>query len=57
MKHTLARPADDLEQVMEISMEESEAGSYTLIITEFTGSAKAEQDLHVKGYWECEFRF
>ena len=42
---------------MEISVAELEAGSYTLIITEFTGSAKAEQDLPVKGYWECEFRF
>ncbi len=42
---------------MEISMEEPEAGSYTLIITEFTGSSKADQDLPVKGYWECEFSF
>lgn len=38
-----------------LPLDELESGSYTLIITEFVGSAKAEQDLPIKGYWECEF--
>ena len=40
---------------VEIPLDELESGSYTLIITEFVGTAKAEQDLPMKGYWECEF--
>lgn len=40
---------------VELPLDEMECGSYTLIITEFVGTAKAEQDLPVKGYWECEF--
>ncbi len=40
---------------VEIPLDELESGSYTLIITEFVGTAKAEQDLPIKGYWECEF--
>ena len=40
---------------VELPLDELESGSYTLIITEFVGTAKAEQDLPVKGYWECEF--
>lgn len=38
-----------------LPLDELESGNYTLIITEFVGSAKAEQDLPIKGYWECEF--
>lgn len=38
-----------------LPLDELESGNYTLIITEFIGSAKAEQDLPIKGYWECEF--
>ncbi len=40
---------------VELPLDELESGSYTLIITEFVGTAKAEQDLPIKGYWECEF--
>lgn len=40
---------------VELPLDELESGSYTLIITEFVGTAKADQDLPVKGYWECEF--
>ena len=35
--------------------DELASGTYTLIITEFVGTAKAEQDLPIKGYWVCEF--
>ena len=40
---------------VELPLDELESGNYTLIITEFVGTAKAEQDLPIKGYWECEF--
>ncbi len=40
---------------VELPLDELESGSYTLIITEFVGTAKAEQDLPIKGYWECKF--
>lgn len=39
----------------ELPLDELESGNYKLIITEFVGSAKAEQDLPIKGYWVCEF--
>lgn len=38
-----------------LPVDELESGNYTLIITEFVGTAKADQDLPIKGYWECEF--
>lgn len=38
-----------------LPLDELESGNYKLIITEFVGSAKAEQDLPIKGYWVCEF--
>lgn len=38
-----------------LPLDKLESGNYTLIITEFVGSAKAEQDLPIKGYWVCEF--
>ena len=38
-----------------LPLDKLESGSYTLIITEFVGTAKAEQDLPIKGYWVCEF--
>lgn len=38
-----------------LPLDELERGNYTLIITEFVGTKKAEQDLPIKGYWECEF--
>ena len=40
---------------VELPLDEFESGNYTLIITEFVGTAKAEQDLPIKGYWECKF--
>ena len=40
---------------MTLPIDELLGGSYTLIITEFVGAKKADQDLPVKGYWECEF--
>lgn len=40
---------------LKLPLDELEGGNYTLIITEFVGSAKAEQDLPIKGYWVCEF--
>lgn len=40
---------------LKLPLDELEGGNYTLIITEFIGSAKAEQDLPIKGYWVCEF--
>ncbi len=40
---------------IKLPLDELESGNYKLIITEFVGSAKAEQDLPMKGYWVCEF--
>ncbi len=40
---------------MTLPLDELEGGTYKLIITEFVGAKKAEQDLPVKGYWECDF--
>ena len=40
---------------LKLPLDELESGNYKLIITEFVGSAKAEQDLPIKGYWVCEF--
>ncbi len=40
---------------MTLPIDELLGGSYTLIITEFVGAKKADQDLPMKGYWECEF--
>ena len=40
---------------VELPLDELESGNYTLIITEFVGTAKADQDLPIKGYWECKF--
>ncbi len=40
---------------VELPLDEFESGNYTLIITEFVGTAKADQDLPIKGYWECKF--
>ena len=41
--------------LVELPLDELESGSYKLVITEFTGEAKAEQPLPIKGYWMCEF--
>ena len=38
-----------------LSLDELEGGTYKLVITEFVGAKKTEQDLPVKGYWECDF--
>ena len=38
-----------------LPLDELESGNYKLIITEFIGSAKADQELPIKGYWVCEF--
>lgn len=40
---------------VKLPLDELEGGNYKLIITEFTGAKKAEQDLPIKGYWVCEF--
>lgn len=40
---------------LKLPLDELESGNYKLIITEFVGSAKADQDLPIKGYWVCEF--
>ena len=40
---------------VELPLDEFDSGNYTLIITEFVGTAKADQDLPIKGYWECKF--
>ncbi len=38
-----------------IPMENKESGSYSLIISELTGSKEAEQPLTISGMWVCEF--
>ncbi len=40
---------------VELPVGELESDSYTLIITEFVGKSKADQDLPIRGYWVCEF--
>lgn len=39
----------------EIPLDNIPSGTYKLIINEFVGSKKAEQDLPIKGTWECSF--
>ncbi len=34
-----------------------EHGTYHLVFTEFTGRKKADQDLPVRGHWECTFEY
>lgn len=41
--------------VMALSGKDLEPGSYTLQIDAFVGSKKADQDLIMKGSWECGF--
>lgn len=41
--------------VMTIPTENIEEGAYKLVITAFTGAAKANQPLSIYGEWECEF--
>lgn len=43
----------DGKAVVELACEELLSGEYSLVIDEFIGGAKAEQDLAVKGVWEC----
>ena len=43
----------DGKAVVELACEELLSGEYILVIDEFIGGAKAEQDLAVKGVWEC----
>lgn len=52
-----AEPAqwDAGKATIEMSAEDLPAGSYTLIIHEFVGSAKADQPLPIRGNWVCEF--
>ena len=40
---------------MTIPLEKIEEGVYTLVITAFSGGAKAEQPLSIYGEWQCEF--
>lgn len=42
---------------MKISTEGLESGSYTLVISSFVGSKKAEQPLNIFGDWVCEFEY
>lgn len=48
-------PWDAGEATIEILAESLPSGSYTLIISEFVGSAKADQPLPIRGNWACEF--
>ena len=41
--------------VMVLPVQGLAPGSYTLQIDSFVGSKKADQDLAMKGYWECGF--
>lgn len=52
-----AEPAqwDAGKATIEMSAEDLPSGSYTLIIHEFVGSAKADQPLPIRGNWVCEF--
>ncbi len=43
----------DGKAVVELACEELLPGEYSLVIDEFVGGAKAEQDLAIKGVWEC----
>ena len=43
------------EIIVPLSLQEH--GMYRLVITEFTGRQKAEQDLPVRGQWECTFEY
>ncbi|MBQ8175621.1 MAG: hypothetical protein IJ035_01120 [Oscillospiraceae bacterium] len=42
---------------MKINTNELESGSYTLVISSFVGSKKAEQPLEIFGNWVCEFEY
>ncbi len=42
---------------IKIDTDELEGGSYTLIISSFVGSKKAEQPLDIFGNWVCEFEY
>ncbi len=42
---------------MKIDTDELESGSYTLVISSFIGSKKAEQPLDIFGNWVCEFEW
>ncbi len=39
----------------ELPLDDISSGEYKLIINEFVGSKKADQDLPIKGTWECSF--
>lgn len=52
---SVAAEITDGKVVVELPADAMESGNYKLIITEFTGSSKADQPLPVKGYWVCEF--
>lgn len=43
----------DGKAVVELACEELLPGEYSLVIDEFIGGAKAEQDLPIMGTWEC----
>lgn len=38
-----------------VALPKADAGTYKLVITELTGTAKADQPLRIHGEWECEF--
>lgn len=42
---------------IKIDTDELEGGSYTLVISSFVGSKKAEQPLDIFGNWVCEFEY
>ncbi len=46
---------DAVEIIIPLTMQEQ--GTYRLEITEFKGRKKADQDLPVKGHWECTFEY
>lgn len=47
-------PITGAQAVMVLPAKDLEPGNYTLQIDAFVGSKKADQDLPMKGYWECE---
>lgn len=40
---------------IKISLDNTTAGDYKLVIHSFVGSKKADQPLIINGAWECEF--
>ena len=48
-------PVKDGKAAFSIGLDGLAAGQYTLVITGFTGHAKADQPLSITGSWSCDF--